>query len=126
VTETSTPQPVNLAVEEPASGTTVLRVSGELDMLTSSDLRRAIARQLDRRPRRLVIDLNDVEFMGTSGLAALVEARTEALAGKVGLTLACRTRQVRRPLEIAGLVDLFHIVDSAAAHTGLDSPDQAP
>jgi anti-sigma B factor antagonist len=112
VRDTSTNQSLTITVDRPAVGTTVLRVSGEIDMLTCPDLRHAITEQLGDGQRRLVIDLSEVLFLGTSGLAALVEARAEAISRDLGLWLVCSGRQVRRPLEIAGLVELFHIAES--------------
>ncbi len=111
VAHASTEDPISIQLEEPVPGTTLLRVDGEVDMLTSPSLRRAIADQLTSG--RLLIDLDGVEFLGTSGLAALVEAREQALSHEVELWLICSSRQVLRPLEIAGLVELFRITDSA-------------
>jgi anti-sigma B factor antagonist len=100
--------------EQPAADTALLRVAGEVDMLTSPDLREAITQQLGSGVHRLVIDLDGVEFLGTSGLAALVETRTEAEAKSVRLWLVCSNRNVLRPLQIAGLVGLFRIADSVS------------
>jgi len=69
--------------------------------------------------QRLIIDLEGVEFLGTSGLAALVEARAAAAERNTELWLVCSRRQVLRPLSIAGLIDLFQIADTlpeALAH----------
>jgi anti-sigma B factor antagonist len=112
VTHASTDDPISIQLEQPTPGTTLLRVDGEVDMLTSPTLRRAISDQL--ATDRLIIDLDGVEFLGTSGLAALVEARAEALERQVELWLVCSTRHVLRPLEIAGLVKLFQITDSVS------------
>jgi anti-sigma B factor antagonist len=101
--------------EQPAPDTALLRVAGEVDMLTSPDLRQAIAGQLGSGVRRLVIDLDSVEFLGTSGLATLVETRSEAEAHHVELWLVCANRNVLRPLQIAGLVGLFRIADTVSA-----------
>jgi anti-sigma B factor antagonist len=52
---------------------TVVAASGEVDMATAPELEAVIAAELsDRRVDALVIDLLDVSFMDSSGLAVLV------------------------------------------------------
>lgn len=113
--QAATEEPIRIQLEEPAGDTALLRVFGEIDMLTSPVLRDGIAEQLSSGGRsRLLVDLDGVEFLGTSGLAALVEARSAAGEGGVGLWLVCTNRQVLRPLEIAGLTSLFQIAATVA------------
>ena len=115
---------ISIELTEPMPGTTLLRVDGEVDMLSSPNLRQAISGQISgARPRRLLIDLDGVEFLGTSGLAALVEARAEALGGGVELWLVCSSRQVLRPLEIAGLIELFQVTHSKSEAMASAQPD---
>ncbi len=106
---------LSVQVERPNPTTTVLHVRGEVDMLTSSMLQDRIQRSLDDEPRLLVIDLEDVGFLGTSGLAALIQIRGAARLAAAELRLACINRQVLRPLALAGLTALFNIFDSVPA-----------
>lgn len=108
----STEELITVHTEEPAPGTVLLRVAGEVDMLSSPALRESIATALRQDGQRLVLDLDGVEFLGTSGLAALVEARASAQERDTELWLACSRRQVLRPLRIAGLIELFQVADS--------------
>lgn len=87
----------------------VVRVGGEVDMLTTPLLGSCLAEQLQRDPRMLVVDLRDVGFLGSSGLAALVTAREEAGNRKVQLRLVSADHAVLRPLTATGLADLFDI-----------------
>lgn len=114
---------LSVEVERPGPATTVLRVRGEVDMLTSSVLQTCIERSLDADPEVLVIDLEDVDFLGTSGLAALIQIRGAAHLADAQLRLACTNRQVLRPLALAGLTGLFDIFDSVDA--ALDTPRPA-
>ena len=59
-----------------------------------------------------MLDLNAVTFLGTSGLAVLIEVREAAHMAGVQLRLACTARRVLRPLTIAGLGSLFDIRES--------------
>ena len=121
-----TEEPITVRADEPVPGTVVVRVSGEVDMLSSPALREAVAAELPGR-RALVIDLTAVAFLGTSGLAALIEARSAALRDGITLWLASDQRAVLRPLRIAGLVDLFEIAatteDALAALAASPGPD---
>lgn len=97
-------------------GQVVLEVSGEVDMLTTPQLRATVLEQLAGPTTDLVVlDLDNVAFLGTSGLAVLIELREAAHAGGVELRLVCTARQVLRPLAIAGLEPLFDIHDTQEA-----------
>ena len=92
-------------------------VGGEVDMLTSPQLRATVLDQLGDSGgvQLVVLDLDAVTFLGTSGLAVLIEVREAAHMAGVELRLACTARRVLRPLTIAGLVSLFDIRDSQEA-----------
>lgn len=115
MTQPTTEDPISIQLEEPVPGAALLRVTGEVDMLTSPALRSGVADALALGPHLLVIELDGVEFLGTSGLAALFEARDEADRQDAALRLVCSSRRVLRPLEIAGLIELFHIAESIPA-----------
>lgn len=87
----------------------VVTVAGEVDMVTTPCLRAHLQRQLERAGSILVIDLTGVEFLGSSGLAVLVETLDMARERGTGLRLVCNSRGVLRPLEATGLTELFEI-----------------
>jgi anti-sigma B factor antagonist len=89
----------------------VLRVRGEIDMLTATDLRAALDEWLTSGAGTLVIDLRDVWFVDCAGIALLVEARRRA--GRAGIRL--RIVAGRAVARTAALLDL-------AAALGLTAP----
>jgi anti-sigma B factor antagonist len=96
-------------------GAQVLRVSGEIDLIGAPALRSALVPTLDRSAL-VVLDLSEVSFLGSSGLAVLVEAREQAQRSQHELRLVCTTRIVLRALEATGLRELFVVapdLDSA-------------
>lgn len=93
-------------------GATVIAVGGEVDMLTSPQLRTAVLTEFTPRAAVLVLDLEHITFLGTSGLAVLIELRDAAQAAGCALRLVCTSRRVLRPLTIAGLVPLFEVRDT--------------
>lgn len=87
-------------------GARVLQVSGEIDIIGAPALRAALMPALDDT-RLVVLDLSEVSFLGSSGLAVLVEAREQAQRSERELRLVCATRIVLRALEATGLRELF-------------------
>lgn len=106
VTENSSALPIDVVVDRPAAGVVVATVSGEVDMLTAPALRAVVLAELDDCAV-LVIDLSGVGFLGSAGLAVLVEASHEAQRRQVELRLVAGGRAVRRPLEITGLAEVL-------------------
>lgn len=104
---------ITLSTSTPADGQVVVEVGGEVDMLTSPQLRAAVLEQFETEGVQLVVlVLDGVTFLGTSGLAVLIEVREAAQTAGVDLRLVCTARRVLRPLTIAGLVPLFNVKDS--------------
>lgn len=90
----------------------VIRLAGEIDMLTTPTLRARVTEELQEGPSILVLDMLAVEFLGSSGLALLVEALDESRNRSVALRLVADSRPVSRPLQATGLTDLFDMYSS--------------
>jgi anti-sigma B factor antagonist len=104
---------ITLSTSTPADGQVVVEVGGEVDMLTSPQLRATVLEQFETEGVQLVVlVLDGVTFLGTSGLAVLIEVREAAQTAGVDLRLVCTARRVLRPLTIAGLVPLFNVKES--------------
>ncbi|WP_214366624.1 STAS domain-containing protein [Pseudonocardia sp. H11422] len=105
---------ITVTTTTPAPGQAVIEVGGEVDMLTSPQLRGVVLEKLDESAgvELIVLSLDSVTFLGTSGLAVLIEVREAAHKAGVELRLACTGRRVLRPLTIAGLVPMFDIHDT--------------
>lgn len=103
---------ITISVSSPAARQVVVQVGGEVDMLTSPQLRRVVLDGLHGGAELIVLGLDGVMFLGTSGLAVLIEVREAAHSAGVELRLACTQRRVLRPLAIAGLMPLFDIHDT--------------
>jgi anti-sigma B factor antagonist len=98
--------------ESPTAGVSVLIPSEDIDMSRSPVLRTAIKGALKPGVDRLIIDLSEVQYMDSSGLATLVEAMRIAKAQSIGLHLAGMTPKVRAIFEIARLDAFFSIKDT--------------
>ena len=72
---------------------------------------------VDHRPTKLIVDLRDVGFVDSSGLAALVVAR-KGLPADGAIVLRDTAGPVRGLLKIAQLDQLFTFEESTPAETG--------
>ena len=75
----------------------VVHVVGEIDTLTAPVLRQKLDDHLPTVPL-LVLDLSDVTFLGSAGLAVLVAAKDDADRRGHRLRLVCGSRIVTRAL----------------------------
>jgi anti-sigma B factor antagonist len=74
----------------------VLRVAGEVDLLTITVLQGALTSGLARGPCHLLVDLAELTFCSVRGLSLLVEAgRTAAVQG-TGYSVTAASRQASR------------------------------
>jgi anti-sigma B factor antagonist len=109
--------PVDLVIiEDQPEGCTVVKLCGELDIASAPDLREQLLVILDRRaPRCLILDLSELEFMDSSGIAVLVN--TNRRAGLIGCVFALVAPQapVSRVLRVSGLDQYFHIFENLSA-----------
>ena len=99
------------------SDATVVHVVGEIDTLTAPVLRAQLDEHLPTVPL-LVLDLSDVTFLGSAGLAVLVAAKDAADARGNTLRLVCGSRIVTRALEATGLLTLFDVADGVPEALG--------
>jgi anti-sigma B factor antagonist len=100
-----------LVVEESASGpsgASTLRILGELDISTADQLRRAVAPYLTPGTR-LVLDLSQVTFCDSTGLAVLVGFHKRLAAAGGGLELYAPVQRVLHLLTITGLNRVFPV-----------------
>jgi anti-sigma B factor antagonist len=95
----------------------VVHVVGEIDTLTAPVLRAQLDEHIPVVPL-LVLDLSDVTFLGSAGLAVLVAAKDAADARGHTLRLVCGSRIVVRALEATGLLTLFDVADGVPEALG--------
>ena len=90
----------------------VLKPLGEIDLSRAPSLRHHIAQVQSGKPKRLVIDLQGVSYMDSSGVATLVEAMQVARRTGQKLVLCQLQDKVQSIFEIARLDMVFTIVKS--------------
>ncbi|MCP2163760.1 STAS domain-containing protein [Goodfellowiella coeruleoviolacea] len=96
-------EPLTLTSERAGGGVLVLHVGGPLDLLTSDALRQQVRARLDDGVRALVLDLEQVSFLGCAGLAVLDELARWAEARQLRVRVVATSHPVLRSLEVVGL-----------------------
>jgi anti-sigma B factor antagonist len=91
----------------------VVKLGGELDLYNAGRVRDALSQAFDDSPDRVVVDLSEVEFIDSTALGVLIEARTKIDNGRAFL-LAAPALETRRALEISGLDRHFAVHDSVS------------
>jgi len=105
-----------VSVDEQDSGA-VVSVAGEVDLGTAEELSDAL-RGPTEAGKRVVLDLSACEFIDSSGLRALLGARSAAEAAGGSLALVVTDANLMRVFEVASLDSLLEIhptVDEALA-----------
>jgi anti-sigma B factor antagonist len=95
----------------------IVRAVGEVDLVTAPELKCSLrmACTLVSPPKLVVADLSEVEFLGSAGLAVLVELHELGQARRTPLRIVASTPAVLRPLQITGLDQVLDVVDSVTA-----------
>jgi anti-sigma B factor antagonist len=109
--------------KEPAASNTtprqnrsnILALKGEVDLHVSPTITASLNELIDKKPQRLVVDLSEVSYIDSAGLAALIEAMqtVEGYGGKFMLSGLQET--VRSIFEISRLDQVFQIFPDANA-----------
>lgn len=88
----------------PAGPAVRLRVTGSLDRAAHAELRRALRRAFDRSRRvAVLVDLTDVDHIGSECIEVLLVAYTRALRSGHGFEVVNPHGAVRQALEMTGL-----------------------
>lgn len=96
-------------------GSAVLRVSGEVDVASAPRLRERIVAMVAEGHRRIVLDLDDVDFLDSTGLGVLVGALKRVRTHGGELHLVCTTPRILKVFEITGLTVVFPMHESVDA-----------
>lgn len=96
-------------------GAVVLTVRGEVDVSTAPRLRQRLVELASDGRERVVVDLDLVEFLDSTGLGVLVGGlkRFRSLGGD--LILVCTQRRILKVFEITGLTRAFTVHESVDA-----------
>jgi anti-anti-sigma factor len=96
--------------EEPAPGTLLMRLRGEVDEAVAGRMSDVLDEELDGSFCRVLVDLSRVALLSSAGLRALQQLRRRCRAHRAHLVLVgAANPPVHRALRVSGLLPLFDI-----------------
>lgn len=100
-------QPTTLTVEDRGRNIRVVHFHGDLDSVGVRMVEDAFATAVSGRDQRAVIDLSNVTFISTSGLAMiLLKGKTLRRSGG-SMVIAGASKRIQEVLSMAGFQELF-------------------
>lgn len=91
--------------------TAIVALSGELDLEQRPTLLAAVELALQGTPSHLELDLSDLTFIDSSGLAALHEALALSASAGADLALTSPSDSVRKVLKLTGYDTVFTVLE---------------
>lgn len=118
------PGPVGLTQlrvwEEQSGNVVVVRATGEIDSLTAPRLQKAVLEAVKADSQRVVVDLRDIQFIDSSGIAVLVRTAKRLKAGTRPPLDVLASAPVRRLLGLTGLDTLVTVLEKDERITSYD------
>jgi anti-sigma B factor antagonist len=95
-------------------GVLVLSLKGRLDFTTSNTLKEEILKHITEGRNRILLNLNQIDFVNSSGLGTLVSILKEIRLAKGRMALTNLATYVQEIFEITQLSHIFEIFTSEA------------
>ncbi|RZS79395.1 anti-sigma B factor antagonist [Motilibacter rhizosphaerae] len=96
----------------PEGDKTVVEVGGEIDVYTAPRLREQLVDLVAEGKYHLVVDMEKVDFLDSTGLGVLVGGLKRVRAHDGSLRLVCTQERILKIFRITGLTKVFPIHDS--------------
>jgi anti-sigma B factor antagonist len=108
---------LTLKVDPEDHGFTVIAVSGEIDVYTAPKLRERLIGLVEAGSYQLIVDMEGVEFLDSTGLGVLVGGLKRVRLKEGSLCIVANQDKILKIFDITGLNKIFSIypsVDEAA------------
>ncbi len=92
-----------------ADGRVLVRALGEIDLATAGKVQSTIDELLDHGSATVVVDLQGVTFLDSSGIGALIGCHQRATELGSELWIRIGDSPARRPLELTGALEYLHV-----------------
>ena len=105
----------------PVDGVHLIALDGEMDLYNASDLKEKVGSVLGSGVRRLILDLDKLEYIDSSGISALLYTFTQSRTRSIQLLFINVKGSVRKVIELTSLIGFFPIaenLDDALAQFG--------
>lgn len=96
---------LRVTTKEPEEGFVVIELQGSLDAAVQNELRDALTDAIKQAEHGVIVSLDGVDFMDSSGIGALMRAWGEAENNGLSFAIALRQPRLRRLLDTLGLLE---------------------
>jgi len=109
---------LGLEIDESRAPYTILSVKGEIDVYSAPRLRERLVELVSQGHRQIVVDLEGVDFLDSTGLGVLVGGLKRLRSHDGELSIVCSQSRILKVFEITGLTSVFRMaatIDEATA-----------
>jgi anti-sigma B factor antagonist len=100
---------MDVSVEHDEAGPVVMRVTGEVDVVTAAPLRQELALHMGSHQPDLIVDVSGVTFMDSTGLGVLVRAVRQVRERGGRIELVSDEDPVMNLLRLTALADVLPV-----------------
>ena len=93
----------------------VISLSGRLDAYSANEVEKKLDSLIDAAQVRLVISLEKLEYISSSGLRVFLAALKKTKKQQGDIRLACLKPYIKEVFDIAGFTQLFNMFDTEEA-----------
>ena len=90
-------------------GIKLVTVHGDIDVYSSPKVKDALYEIIDKEAYRIVINLEDIRYIDSTGLGVLIGALKKVKGSEGNITIVCSNPQIKKVFTITGLVKIFGI-----------------
>lgn len=101
--------------EKRIGGVNVISLSGRLDAYSANEVEKKLDSLIDAAQVRLVISLEKLEYISSSGLRVFLAALKKTKKQQGNIKLACLKPYIKEVFDIAGFTQLFNMFDTEEA-----------
>jgi anti-sigma B factor antagonist len=105
--------------DKPYKRSTLLKVKGRIDMDTAPDLEKTLNKVFKKGQYRVVVDLEEVDYISSAGLRVLVSALKNSRRYNRGdVRLSALSPRLKEAFHLVGFHQLFQTFDKAEDAVG--------
>ena len=94
-------------------GIDIFSIDGRFDAHSASDVEEELKLAISRGARKLLLDMDKVEYISSAGLRVLLAAAKELKKHEGEIKLCCLKPYVKEVFDIAGFTQIFKIYHTA-------------
>ena len=102
-------EPTTLTLEERQDGVKVVHIHGDLDSMGTQMIQDSFSNVIGNRSGTVIVNLADVKFISSSGMAMLLVKGKMMRQGGGNLILTAPSERVMDVLRLSGFHELFNI-----------------